>query len=297
MTRWLPSSLSLVLVVAAPAGCKSPRSGPQAGASATASARAVPSGSTPAPSRRLSLLRRHGFAGLAFNNTGDLQLSDDQLSALTKLEEGFDPLDRAIRSAYAQREADVTYAVRTGKFDDTKLKGDGAAIDEALLAAEAHEVTALDTLHAVLDRDQRSALVAALRTKAAERREHRPAAPPESTAGPGVAEQNNQTLERMTRDLTLDAKQRKTVAVLLAKDSGNRGRGVSGFDDMLKRLDTFLSAFESLGFDAKTLDLTDSRPPHAGEKAEVALLEKLVPILTPEQREKLAVVRSRPPMM
>jgi Spy/CpxP family protein refolding chaperone len=296
MTRWLPPSLSLILL-AAPAACKGPGSGPQAGASATASLITAPSPSASAPSRRLSLLRRHGFAGLAFNNTGELQLSDEQVSTLTSLEEGFVPLDQAVRSAYAQREADVTAAVRKGKFDEAQLKADREAINKSLLDAEAHEVHALDTLYATLDPDQRGALVAALRTKAAAFQERRPPAPRDSTAGPSVADKSKQTLERMTKDLTLDAQQRKKVAALLAKSEGSLGSGVSDPDDMLKRLDTFLNGFEGLGFDAKTLDLTDSRPTHAAEEGEVALLEKLAPILAPAQREKLAVVRSRPPTM
>jgi hypothetical protein len=239
------------------------------------------------------MLRRRGLAGLAFNNTGDLQLSDDQVSTLMKLAEGFEPVDREVRRAATQLETDLTVAVRTGKFDHAKLDDDQTAIDKAFAAAQAQEVDAVNGLHATLDPDQRSALVAALRAKAASAREREPLTVADSPEQMTAADRNKRFLERITQDLTLDAKQHEKMAALLAKEGAPNDSGrAHSQGEMLKRLDAFVDAFGGPGFDAKNVDFSDSQPSHT-TKGEMALLEKIAPILTPEQREKLAGARAR----
>jgi Spy/CpxP family protein refolding chaperone len=218
------------------------------------------------------------------------------VSTLKKLEDDFEPLDREVRAASEQLQADLNAGIRAGKFDEAKLKADAAAIDKASLTAQAQEVDAIDGLYGALDPDQRSALITALRKREAAFQAGRPPAVPDAGASAAAAKRNQQTLDRMTKDLALDAKQKKEVAALLAKQEGASGSGsADGRDDMLKRLDAFLDAFDRPGFSAKDVDLTDSRPAHTPQSAEIGLLETLVPILTPEQREKLAAARSRPP--
>lgn len=293
MARFLTSWLWILLP--AVAGCEHHGIGTEPSESSTVSPSAAVSGSPSAsPSgapRRLPLLRRQGFAGLAFNSAGELALSDDQAATLKKLEQGFETLDRDVRSAREQLETDLTESIRSGKFDDAKLKDDDATIDRAALAAQGQEVGALDGLYAALDPDERSDLVAALRARAAAFQSHR-SSPPDSGAGGAMTQRNKQTLERMTQDLTLDAKQQRKVADLLAKEEGAPGAGSSeSRDEMLGRLDSFLTAFDKPGFDAQMVDLRDSRPNAAQGGA--AFLKKVVPILTPEQRQKLAASRTR----
>jgi Spy/CpxP family protein refolding chaperone len=287
MARLPISWLSIIFV--ATAGCQSHGRGTEGSDSSTASPSAAVSSSPPAAARRLPLLRRQGFAGLAFNSAGELPLSDDQVSTLKKLEDDFEPLDRDVRSAHDQFEADLSAALRSGTFDDAKLKDDEAAIDRFALAAQAYEVGALDGLYAALDPDERSDLVAAVRAREAAFQTRR-SSPPDSDARVAAAQRNDQTLDRMSRDLTLDTKQQRKVADLLAKEEGGTGRADSR-DEMLRRLDLFLTAFDKPGFDAQRVDLTDSKP-HAAQGG-AAFLQKLAPILTRDQREKLAAARSR----
>ncbi len=60
-----------------------------------------------------------------------------------------------------------------------------------------------------------------------------------------------------------------------------------------KRMEAVLTAFEADVFDAKKVDLLGSpgKTPHEGLEKDTKFLSQLLPILTPEQREKLAAQR------
>jgi hypothetical protein len=66
-------------------------------------------------------------------------------------------------------------------------------------------------------------------------------------------------------------------------------------DEGQKRMDAVLTAFEGNAFDPKKLDLTGvpGKTPHEGLEKDVAFLGQLLPVLTPDQREKLASQRER----
>jgi hypothetical protein len=57
---------------------------------------------------------------------------------------------------------------------------------------------------------------------------------------------------------------------------------------MKKKMDALLTAFEKDGFDAKKVDVFDAKKARAPMDQELKLLGQLVPVLKPEQREKLA---------
>ena len=93
-------------------------------------------------------------------------------------------------------------------------------------------------------------------------------------------------LDRMTSDLALDADQRQQVAKWLSEQSGSMR---PMYEERRKRRDALFSAFESSTFNATAL-----APPNLGAEVRthidqhVAFLSKLLPILRPDQREKLA---------
>jgi hypothetical protein len=65
---------------------------------------------------------------------------------------------------------------------------------------------------------------------------------------------------------------------------------------MHKHADALLDAFDTDDFDAKKLDLSADglhTPAHASLEHEAVLVGQILPILTPEQREKLAVQKGR----
>ena len=93
-------------------------------------------------------------------------------------------------------------------------------------------------------------------------------------------------LDRKTAELGLDTAQQEQVAKWLAEEPRTMR---SMYEEKRKRRDTLFTAFESNTFDA-----TAVAPPNMGAEVRehldrhVAFLSKLVPILRPDQREKLA---------
>ena len=65
--------------------------------------------------------------------------------------------------------------------------------------------------------------------------------------------------------------------------------------DMKKRMDTLLTAFEADAFDAKKMDMAimPGKKPHEMLDKHVQFFTQLLPLLKPEQREKLAASMDR----
>src|SRR5687767_11394013 len=94
----------------------------------------------------------------------------------------------------------------------------------------------------------------------------------------------------MTKELDLDAEQQKKVEAALPK----AGKGApEAREDAKKRLDAVLTAFEKDGFDAKKLAAPDPKHARAPLEQEAQFITAIVPVLKPEQREKLATTMTR----
>ena len=98
------------------------------------------------------------------------------------------------------------------------------------------------------------------------------------------ADPSKRRLERLTQKLDLDAAQQKKVDQLLAKhapevkDSEMQAH---------KKKDAVLSDFEKDSFDATKVELSGMNPKKGMERM-TQFLSELLPILKPEQRQKLA---------
>jgi Spy/CpxP family protein refolding chaperone len=227
-----------------------------------------------------------------FRAARDLQLTDAQKSTLDNLEAQEASGDTP-RDDFKDLQVDTIAGIHAGKLDAAKLQSDFAAIDKAMAARQARDADALNGLYAALDATQRKALVAALRTREAAR-DAAYAAHAEADAG-STADWTKRRLDRMTMQLGLDAGQQKAVGAFLAKggDSMNPAAMRGLRDEGKKRMGAVLSAFEGDGFDAKKLDLAGvpGKTPHEGLEKDTTFLSQILPILTPEQREKLAAQR------
>src|SRR5262249_17889158 len=147
-----------------------------------------------------------------------------------------------------------------------------AAVEKAQKARQDKEAEALNGLYAALEPAQRKAVAAAIRAKHTERE------------GKHAAPNPKQRLEHLTKQIDLDAGPQKKVEALLSKDK--EGAEEAAHQEMKKHAEAVLAAFEGDGFDAKKLEV----PPGAGKKgmaAHVQFLGALLPILKPEQRDKL----------
>src|SRR5262249_33300580 len=121
------------------------------------------------------------------------------------------------------------------------------------------------------------ALVAAVRAKQAEHQA--------KMGGPDAAKHR---LEHLTKQLDLDAAQQKRVEPLLAKDDPSAMEGVK------KHSEAGLAPFQGAGFDTHKHE-------HAAGAAKKGMaqhaqyLASLLPVLKPEQREKLAAGLEKAP--
>jgi Spy/CpxP family protein refolding chaperone len=259
-----------------------------------ASAATAPSASTAAADAGGPMIGRHaGAAGMLIRSSLDLAgLTDVQKDTIGKLGASLDSDD--VRNANKTFRTDLVAGVRAGKVDTTKTQPDEAAVDKAVAAAQQKQADAINGLHAALAGDLRKALTAAVRTKQAAHEEKMP--PMASDAG--AADWQKRRVDRMTREFALDDAQQKQVTALVAKgDAPTPATMQSWHDDMKKKMEALLTAFEQDTFDAKKLDLARApgkKAPHDALDKQVTFVTGMLGILRPEQRDKLAASLERP---
>jgi Spy/CpxP family protein refolding chaperone len=258
---------------------------------ASAPASAMPSASAMASARPMGMDHRAGIAGMFFRAARAVDLKDPQKATLDKLEDALKTEDSSMKDEMKAMHAEMLAGVKAGKIDNAKVQAHYAAIDKAAQVQQDKQATALNGLHGALDATQRKAVTASLRAKQAERE----AAHPMPHAMPGMdggaADWNKRGLDRMTKDLDLDAAQQKSVAALMAKGEPMTPAAMDAKKaDMKKRMDALMTAFEADTFDAKKMDMSmmPGKKMHDMMDKHVQFFAALLPILKPEQREKLA---------
>ena len=211
-------------------------------------------------------------------------LKPEQKAAIEKLDEPPAP------GAFPGKELHeaILAGVKAGNLDPAKLEPQFAAMEKAAAANHEKEAEKLNALHKALDAAQRKELVAAVRKKQAERADH-PMKPKDAPAEKD-ADIAKRKLERLTKELELDAAQQKKVEPLLTKDAPMPPAAMDAERDaMKKRTDALLTAFEGDAFDAKKLEAPAMhKKMREHMTARLAVLAKILPILKLEQREKLA---------
>jgi Spy/CpxP family protein refolding chaperone len=264
------------------------------GGSASSSASAVAS-VAPAtnPSALASGLMKHGGprphggpTTMMIFAAKKLDLKDDKKASLQKVEDQLKTDESAASPKDEAKElnSDLSAQIKAGKIDQAKLEPHIAAIEKETQTRHEKEAEGLNGLHALLDPAQRKTVVADIRAKQEKREEH---AKDKEDPAKDKAERAKKRLEHVTKELDLDDAQQKKVEAILAKEDP-KAPDVQA--DMKKRMDAMLTAFEQDTFDAKKLEMFSG----AGKQGrgmftkEVTFMSQLVPILKPEQREKLA---------
>ena len=201
---------------------------------------------------------------------------------------GSGPPDPGMRDALKDMHGEIVSEIKAGKIENAKLEPKYVAIEKFSQAEHDKDGDALNALHAALDPAQRKTVADAARAQLAKRDEHMGKAadagpPPGADAGakPSMMKRN---MDRLVRGIDLDADQQKKVDAATPKDDPK------AFDpaEMKKKSEALYAAFEKDPFDAKKIDAFDQKKTRAGLEGETKLLALLVPILKPEQREKLA---------
>lgn len=273
-----------------------------------ASSSASASASASAAHRGGPQIRASGVTGAIFRATHNLDLSADQKSSIEKIgadlragaaaavADGGAPAAGAdggaggntARAEMREAHADLVNGVKAGKLDMAKLDAHQAAIDKAAKARMERELEALNKLHGTLQPEQRAKVVSNIKA-AEEKRASRIKAHEKPDAGkPNFAKLR---FEHYTRDLDLSDEQKKKVEGLLPKEDKTEAMR----EESKKILDATLAAFEKDGFDAKKLPQPDPKK-HNQPFADLAkFFNGLLPILKPEQRDKLAAKLEKQP--
>lgn len=298
--RWLWTVVSIAPMAAL--GCQESSGGSAGTAPATSSSSAplVASASASAASAREHphFGRHGGIASSLFRGAHDLSdLTEAQKESLDGIEATLKADDDGIRTAMRGFRADLVAGLRGGKLDTAKIGADDGAIDKAIADHQAKEADALGLLHGVLTPAQRTTLVANVRAKQAEH-EARMKDWMQGGADAGAPDWTKKRLDKLTSDLSLDAGQQKQVAAILAKptDVPNAAAMQARWADRQKKADALLTAFSADPFDAKKLDLAPMPGKTAHEPMDhmVSFFTQLLPVLHPDQRDKLATSMDRP---
>ncbi len=284
---------ALTLVLACTTGGAADKSGAASTADSgpTAQASAAPALSAPPrPDARHHGKEPGGPAGTMFRATRELTLTEEQKAKIEALETQLEGAD-VPADDFKELQTDVVAGIRAGKLDKTKVQADFALIDKTMAAHEAKEAAAVSGLYTALDESQRKALVASIRAREAAR-DAQFAAHAEFDAG--AVDWTKRRLDRLTAQLGLDPAQQKTVGALLVKgDSMGPAAMHVQREEGKKRMDGVLTAFEGDHFDPAKVDLggLPGKTAHEGLEKDTTFLSQLLPVLTPEQREKLAAQR------
>jgi hypothetical protein len=291
------SRLSFTLVVLAITACDNPAPTPTPVASEAPkpveAPRLAPSASVaPAESAAPARPRRHerrGLAGPMFAALEGLELDAEKKASLDKLEEGLGSAGPADPEEQKALHAAMVEGVKAGKLETSKLEPHLAALDKSAAAHKDAEVKALDGLHKELDSAQRKALVEAVKKRQSER-EARWGGREKRDDKDRDAERAKRRLERLARELGLDDDQKKKAEPILAKhDFAAAGARGGPPEEMKKRLDALLTAFEKDAFSAAKLDFgADAKRHREAAKKRAEYLNALLGNIKPEQRDKLA---------
>lgn len=261
---------------------------PSASASVGPASSAPTLGAADASVDRRRQALRGGRGGALFEAAYSLEgLKDDQRAKIDEAEkkDDVDPATRAaIRSGAKDLNADLVVGVKAGKIDMSRLEPRFAEMERSIKAQQGKEMEAIAALHAALTPAQRKTVTAEARAKDAAREERfaKHAVAAGDAGKPGRAGRSR--LERMTRDLDLDAEQQKKVAALTPSDGPPRGDPA----EAKKQRESLYAAFEADAFDPTKVESFDAKRLRGPIEEEAKIISSVLPILKPAQRDKLA---------
>jgi Spy/CpxP family protein refolding chaperone len=233
----------------------------------------------------LSHHRHHhtGFAGFVFMAAETIGASPEQEAAISKIRGELKAKMKPLHEANAAVGNLLADGVASGKIDNAKV--DAAAAKAAHVASELHPAvgTALEAIHKVLKPEQRHAL--------SDKVEANWALWKEANSGDQVADNAKPDghLSHVAKELSLTPEQvTKIKATLDGEKDAKKPFDVAAADAQMK---AFVTAFVADTFDAKK-----AAPPaeenvkvvSRGSGRMIRFYEAMTPVLTPEQRTKVA---------
>jgi Spy/CpxP family protein refolding chaperone len=273
----------------------SPASAPASETAPVASSSAPDAPDAKAPELRPRPPRHGGITGLVFRAARESSLTVEQKNGALDISQTLHDAEPAL-TPVKDYQNDLATAIRAGQVAPAKFAADYAAIDKVVLAREDKQADALNSLHTLLDAAARHTLVTAARGRLVPMFRPRPEFTEAGAADAADTPWVKHRVARLGGDLGLDDAQKAKVVPVLARTSLPPRVLETRKETMHKHADALLTAFEQDDFDAKKVDLSATgthSPAHESLEHEASLISQLLPILTPEQREKLAVSRTR----
>jgi Spy/CpxP family protein refolding chaperone len=217
-----------------------------------------------------------------------VELRADQHDAIERLKTDMAAQAAPIRTAHEQVMEAIAVSVEAGAFDHDRIDPLVSATEAAALAQRPAMEEAANRLHAILDADQRQALVTHMREQMQGRMHHH---------GMGSG---HDPMAQIGAELGLTEDQISTIhAKFEALHDGERDAHPHGFGEMrdhFAHMKALADAFVSDSFDAHALGLGE----HMGTmmpafaQRHLARIEAALPVLTPAQRTQLAqMIRSK----
>ncbi|HXX69310.1 MAG TPA: Spy/CpxP family protein refolding chaperone [Polyangiaceae bacterium] len=230
--------------------------------------------------------RHHHHAGVGqfvAMSLETLGITPEQHAAIEKIQATLRTKLQPARAADRKLIGLLADGVAAGKIDKAKVDAAIGQLDATSATVHAAAVEALDQLHASLTDAQRMALVDKVKA-------HWQIWQQANESGASAAEPHEHgRLEELSRDVSLSPDQVDKIRTNLRAAAAKAPDHFEP-EKVTARLDTFGSAFESATFDAKTLKAPEVNPHLAswGAKRMAGFYEIVTPVLTPEQRTKLA---------
>jgi Spy/CpxP family protein refolding chaperone len=226
---------------------------------------------------------RGGFASFIALSLDTLGPDDTRRPQVEKIQSDLTARLAPVRDAEKTFIQALADGVAAGNVDPAKVDAAIAPLAAASAGALDAITDALNQLHALLSPEERSALVDKVQSHWAVWREVN------SDAAPGGREPGGR-LARLTEDLALSPDQ---VDKISAAARAANGGSTPTFDpkEMEGHLQTFAKAFASDSFDAKSIIAArdaNGRVVGQGATRMARFIEAATPILTPDQRAKLA---------
>jgi Spy/CpxP family protein refolding chaperone len=241
----------------------------------------------------LRAFHRHhhtGFIGFALISISTLGVSSQEQAAVDQIKKDLEAKFRPARDAEAAFLNAVADGVAAGQIDNAKVDPTVAKITE--LSTQMDDVTndGLNKLHAVLSAPERQAL--ALKVQAHYQIWFKANA--DEAAQPNQEKEGGH-IHHLAKVLALSADQVSKIDDEFTKSIGMAFAGAGRFDTKgaEQHLNAFVAAFPNDNFDAKTLttaDKANSSVATWGAQRMLRMYQAMVPVLTPDQRTKLAAL-------
>jgi Spy/CpxP family protein refolding chaperone len=281
--RPLPLACFAALLLA---GCKDKPADPAppiASQTAAVSASAVPVVTPSASAESRPRTHGNGPAFTVLRAAGDLALTPEQKAKVEAAEktlqegEGTPKDHEDFKAASKELQAELAAGVRAGKLDLAKIGPKVTAMEQISKARHDRQATAVKAAHEALEPAQRKQLAETLRAKQAKEFVEK-----ETDA---TARRSRGRTAQFTRGLDLTPEQKTKIDAIAAKDDSS---GLTKREETKKRWEEFLSAFEKDTLDTSKVELFGGKASRAAVEGDALLLADIAPVLTADQREKLA---------